>query len=402
MAHDMTEQDRFVGAPAGIKPDPHKLHWVVRMHYRMRTASFTASFVGMAIQMWDKAYGQGAWILLVLQFLIYPQLVFWHARRAVNPLQAELKNMLLDSLLFGMWVAALGFPLWIAFTLYISSTLNNTISRGVWGIVSASLLFASGALLSIAVVGFRLSPETEMATVLMCMVFLPMYLLTIGNVSFTRNRKLRETRKKLQLGELALLRANEELRKQLDEIDLLQQQLHEQVIRDPLTGLYNRRYLDTTLLRELARCKREQRSLSLMMVDIDHFKTINDRYGHQAGDEVLKQIGCLLCDDARAEDVACRYGGEEFLLLQPNMPLDVSQERAEALRAACSAMTFRFQEFRIQTTISIGIASYPEHETSPDQLAHRADLALYRAKTEGRNRVIVFDQAIACRDETIP
>jgi diguanylate cyclase (GGDEF)-like protein len=185
--------------------------------------------------------------------------------------------------------------------------------------------------------------------------------------------------------------ANLALQKQLHEIHALQALLSEQVTRDPLTGLYNRRYLDTTLERELVRCRREGQPLSLMLIDIDHFKQTNDTYGHQAGDEVLKQLAALLTEQARAADVPCRFGGEEFLLLLPGMPQDVALERAEQWRRTFEATTFVFGEFRIHVTLSFGIATYPGHGTSAAALIRCADRALYRAKKEGRNRVVVFD-----------
>lgn len=370
-----------------------KAHWLVRTHRRVRAAFFAATYAGFAAQMWGKGFGDIAWALLFLQFMVYPHLVFWWTRRAADPLRTALNNLLLDSLLMGVWVAVIGFPLWIAYTMFIATMLNSTINRGWWGALMASGLFLAGALATAMVTGFSTSPpETEGITVALCVVFFSIYLSWIGNMMFDRNKKLREARKRLEFNEIALLDANESLRIQLAEIDRLHRQASDQANRDSLTGLYNRRYLDGTLERELSRCKREGRPLSLMLIDVDHFKQVNDTYGHQAGDEVLKEIGALLASHARAEDIACRYGGEEFTLLLPNMPLNAAVERAEMLRSAFAATTVRFGEFAIRSTLSIGIAVYPEHGKLPDELAQKADLALYRAKAEGRNRVVVYDR----------
>jgi diguanylate cyclase (GGDEF)-like protein len=122
-------------------------------------------------------------------------------------------------------------------------------------------------------------------------------------------------------------------------------------------------------------------------------KQINDTYGHQAGDEMLKEFGRLLAAHARAGDVACRYGGEEFMLMLPNMPLATAAERAEELRMLFAGTEVRFGAFSIRATISAGIAVYPDHGKVPDELTHKADEALYRAKQEGRDRVIVADRA---------
>jgi diguanylate cyclase (GGDEF)-like protein/PAS domain S-box-containing protein len=184
--------------------------------------------------------------------------------------------------------------------------------------------------------------------------------------------------------------SNQRLQVQLEEIGRLQVALQEQAIRDALTGLYNRRYLDETLEREVSRARREGAPLSLVMLDIDHFKRVNDTYGHQLGDEALKMLARTLLDDIRAEDVACRYGGEEFLILLPNMPLEAALAKAEAWRRAVEVLALAHGDFVIRFTVSLGVAAYPEHGKTPDDLTRNADLALYRAKHEGRNRLAVM------------
>jgi len=198
--------------------------------------------------------------------------------------------------------------------------------------------------------------------------------------------------RRLKLTENRLLAANETLNDSLREITALQQRLQEQAIRDPLTGLFNRRYLDETLEHELARAKREGYPISLAMIDVDHFKIVNDTYGHKAGDEVLKGIGEVLQAQAREGDIVCRYGGEEFLLLMPRMPLVSARERAEQWRAGFAGRTFRHGDLALGVTLSIGLATYPEHAATPEALIVSADRALYQAKAGGRNRVDVAAQ----------
>jgi diguanylate cyclase (GGDEF)-like protein/PAS domain S-box-containing protein len=195
--------------------------------------------------------------------------------------------------------------------------------------------------------------------------------------------------------EQAMREAHGLLQTQLGEIRLLQAKLAEMAIRDGLTGLFNRRYLDETLEREIARARREGYPLSLVMIDVDRFKEINDTYGHQAGDEVLRALASQLHAQVRAEDVPCRYGGEEFLILLPGMPLAAATERAEAWRAEFSGHVVRFGNFELRNTASFGVASYPEHGKNPDELTRCADQALYRAKGEGRNRVVSYTAAVA-------
>lgn len=190
--------------------------------------------------------------------------------------------------------------------------------------------------------------------------------------------------------EQVLRDTNQRLQVQIEEIERLQSALQELAVRDGLTGLYNRRYLDETLEREVSRARRDGHPLSLVMLDIDYFKRVNDTYGHQFGDEVLKALAVALSHDVRAEDVACRFGGEEFLILLPNMPLDAARVRAEAWRRSVEALSIVHGEFAVHFTISLGVAAYPEHGKTPDDLTRCADLALYRAKHSGRNCVVVY------------
>jgi diguanylate cyclase (GGDEF)-like protein len=193
--------------------------------------------------------------------------------------------------------------------------------------------------------------------------------------------------------ELGLRHANEELSRKLLEINQLQADLKKQALRDPLTGLYNRRYLSETLDRELTRCKRNKEPLSVIIMDVDHFKTINDTYGHQAGDEFLKTIASLIQSHARGSDVACRYGGEEFLLLMPGTNLQTAAKRAEDLRVICSETQVLFEMKNLVVTISFGVASYPDHGTTPDEILIKADRALYQSKNNGRNLVTVWSES---------
>jgi len=170
----------------------------------------------------------------------------------------------------------------------------------------------------------------------------------------------------------------------------LQERLRIQSIREPLTGLFNRRYLEESLARELARCERRSLPLSLMMFDLDHFKAFNDLHGHPGGDALLAAFGQLLQAHARVEDIACRYGGEEFTLILPEASLEVARARAEQIRQAVQAMRVVHLGRELPpVTVSIGVAAHAGHGDSGEQLLRRADEALYRAKRSGRDRVEV-------------
>ncbi|MFC4637723.1 PAS domain S-box protein [Deinococcus hohokamensis] len=167
----------------------------------------------------------------------------------------------------------------------------------------------------------------------------------------------------------------------------LRETLRQQSIRDGLTGLFNRRYLEETFERESRRANRHEHPMGIVMLDVDHFKSFNDRHGHEAGDALLRELGTVLKTSIRGEDVACRYGGEEFSLLLPGANLEQTLARAEEVREAVQRMRVESRGQPLdRVTISLGVAAYPHHGTSLHDLLRAADLALYRAKQEGRNR----------------
>lgn len=180
---------------------------------------------------------------------------------------------------------------------------------------------------------------------------------------------------------------NQQLHTQLAEIRTLHDLVREHAIRDSLTGLFNRRYLDETLERELARARRDGLPLSLIMLDLDYFKRLNDTYGHAAGDEVLKTLAAILLADCRGEDAACRFGGEEFLVLCPGMPMESARKRAENWRQRFAGSTMKHGQLSLNATASFGVATFPEHGHIPSDLVEAVDEALYTAKRRGRNRV---------------
>jgi diguanylate cyclase (GGDEF)-like protein len=168
----------------------------------------------------------------------------------------------------------------------------------------------------------------------------------------------------------------------------LRETLRNQSIRDPLTGLFNRRYAEETLPRELHRAAREKTSVGLLMLDVDHFKRFNDTFGHEAGDYVLKEIAATLQQHTRKGDVLSRMGGEELLVLLPGSDMEHTLLKAEALRAAVASLDLSHRGSSLGTiTTSIGVAISPKHGEAPDDVLRAADRALYRAKQRGRNRV---------------
>jgi diguanylate cyclase (GGDEF)-like protein/PAS domain S-box-containing protein len=174
------------------------------------------------------------------------------------------------------------------------------------------------------------------------------------------------------------------------EVRALQDQLREQAIHDPLTGLYNRLPLNEFFDRELRIALRRSQPISVILADLDYFKMVNDTYGHQAGDQVLRVFGNLIRQCYRISDIHCRYGGEEFLILLPDMELALACERTEELRKAVEATPIVFGTTTIHVTVSFGVAAFPQHGQTRDTLIAAADWALYAAKDHGRNRVMSY------------
>lgn len=171
----------------------------------------------------------------------------------------------------------------------------------------------------------------------------------------------------------------------------LKDSLRQQSIRDALTGLFNRRYMEETLERELSRADRESGSVGVIMFDIDHFKQFNDLSGHDAGDALLRELGVFLKKSVRGGDIVCRYGGEEFLAVLPGADIENARERAEEIRLGVKNMlVYHLGKPLAKCTISLGVAAFPKNARDGETLLKAADTALYRAKNEGRDRVVAI------------
>ncbi len=182
-----------------------------------------------------------------------------------------------------------------------------------------------------------------------------------------------------------------ELAKRNREAALLREKLHEQAMHDTLTGLYNRRYVEEWFGLELRRAQRHGRPIAAVMLDIDHFKRFNDSFGHEAGDLVLQEVASALRRSTRGSDVASRYGGEEFLLLLPECPLDAALRKAEQMLGEIAKLEIRYDGQPLgPVTVSLGVAAFPDHAKESAKLLRHADEALYLAKQAGRNRVVAY------------
>ena len=211
-----------------------------------------------------------------------------------------------------------------------------------------------------------------------------LYVDTGGDIAEARNeaqsRDLDEPLAKMVAEQAALALTNLKLR----------EVLRTQSVRDPLTNLYNRRYMEESLDQEISRAVRKNSPLSLMLIDVDYFKKFNDMFGHEAGDVVLRSLGSLLQRQLRREDIVCRYGGEEFIVILPEATLDSARQRGEQLREATKELVTEFRGQALgRITLSIGVATFPQNGTTGDALVEAADAALYQAKKQGRDRIVL-------------
>ena len=170
----------------------------------------------------------------------------------------------------------------------------------------------------------------------------------------------------------------------------MRDELEDRSIRDPLTGLFNRRHMMDSMRKLIARADAKAARIHAVYIDVDHFKAFNDTHGHDAGDMVLRAVGDLLIQHCDGDEVPCRMGGEEFMLLLPEQPQETLKQRIDTLRREVAALSVRYGDKTLpKITISAGIASYPEHGLLPQDLLCAADKALYEAKDGGRNMVVM-------------
>ncbi len=276
-----------------------------------------------------------------------------------------LSAMLLPGLTTTIFFVCLFFQAGLAIFFPLNTTMSN---------VSAMVVYSIIGPLVVVFVRQRIQLEKERRQELQSI-----------NESLRRSEMQLESRVAGRTAELQS--ANQKLQEHLEHINNLRKKLREESIRDPLTGLFNRRYLEEILSREFARARRGDYDISFMLLDIDHFKEFNDRHGHATGDTALRALASRLNSRIRAADIPCRIGGEEFLLVLPGILDEVAQLRAEYFRDQVQSMLIPCGEENLTLTVSIGIASYPKNGENWEAIYQAMDQALYRAKQNGRNRV---------------
>jgi diguanylate cyclase len=308
----------------------------------------------------DSGYQTDPWIMSLLFFtcLVWPHAAYLWAKQSNQIQKAVTNSLLFDSFFGGFWMPLMSFEL-IPCSIFITVLMMNNISAGGFKLFMKGLgLMISSMILASLFIDLDIQYESKLIVILVCMPMITLYPMVLAAINYKLSRLLILQREKLlHLGR-----------------------------HDTLTGVFSRRYWEQRLLEEFERCQRSGENACVMMVDIDHFKNINDTYGHLVGDNVLKQFGQLL-QLLRSSDITGRYGGEEFAILLPNSNLEKSLLVAERLRQDIENTQFD----TIDTcTVSIGIASLDMRYTDAYKWLDNADKALYQAKKEGRNKVNIW------------
>ncbi|WP_350582136.1 diguanylate cyclase [Pseudomonas sp. HY2-MNA-CIBAN-0224] len=300
------------------------------------------------------------WVLFFASGFVWPQLAYLRSSRSQYPYRAERRNILMDSVLGGFWAATLQFNPLPAIIIVSMMTMNNVAVGGAKMLLRGLVAQCVGIVISWLMFGIAFNPETTSIQLYACLPILILYPFTVGLISYRMATTLAAHKRAFS----ALSRT------------------------DSLTGLLNHGSWKDLLQLSFHTCKQTHADATLALIDIDHFKRINDTYGHIVGDSVLRQFSIALKENLRAEDLAGRYGGDEFCVILPNRSLAQTQEIMERLRHRCC--DFRYPDApELRFSLSIGLASCQAAFTDASMWLNEADKALYIAKNTGRNKISI-------------
>lgn len=326
--------------------------------YRMRMLGLGTGVLAIAGVLYENGASPLTWAALLANGYLWPHVAYLLASRSRDPEQAEYRNLVVDSVCGGIWIAVMQFNL-LPSTLLAVMLSADKIGVGGWRFLGRTATFQGVAcLLTAAVLGFPFQPQTTMLSIVCSLPFMFAYPMALSTAAYALGRKV--------------VRQN----RMLDRLNRT----------DALTGLWNRMHWEEAALNELTRCARTGRPAALLLMDIDHFKDINDNHGHPIGDVVLRRIGAILRASVREIDTPARFGGDEFGVVLAEAGLAEANEVAERIRAAVEGTHFDGIP-SLHCTVSIGVAvANPQLGDVATWISH-ADAVLYRSKQTGRNRV---------------
>jgi diguanylate cyclase len=306
------------------------------------------------------------WAFLLFNGLVWAHVAYQLSIRSPFPYQAEQRNILYDSLCGGFWAAAAQFTPLTTVTILSMMTMNNVAAGGRRLFLRGLLAQGAGIGVAWALFGIRFNPDVSVLQVYTCLPMLTLYPMAIGMVCYKLAIKLSEHKRALS----ALSRT------------------------DSLTGLLNHGSWKDLLHLKFHKCQQQQSHATIALIDIDHFKQINDSHGHIVGDAVLRQLSLEIRRNLRKNDLAGRYGGDEFCVILPQMPLEEAARVMERIRETFS--NYRNPQIpELRVSLSIGLADFQLIFTDAATWLNAADRALYAAKDTGRNRVNASNYAIA-------
>ncbi|WP_081768703.1 diguanylate cyclase [Herbaspirillum sp. RV1423] len=348
----------------GDSPSPEELigkgiRFVKRI-YKLRMIGLSIGFFCVAAAFLQKPVGWPLWALLVFHGYLWPHAAYHLALNNKIPYRAERRNLVADTAFGGFWVVAMQGNLVPSAVILAMLSMDNIAAGGTRLFLRGLVGSVAGALLGLLLLDFRFAPQSDLYTVVACLPMLALYPLALGKSTYDMSKKLAERSR---------------------EFETVSQ-------RDGLTGLLNRRYWETLLIEEFNICHEKKQSSCLLLLDLDHFKSINDTHGHLIGDEVLKNFSRLLRDNLRIDDLIGRYGGEEFVVILR----DISLKEAESLAARLIEQV-RLHRSAENTlwgcTISAGLVSFHGDMEAHYSWLQRADHAMYQAKNRGRDCLVV-------------
>lgn len=337
--------------------------------YLPRCIGLGIGFFCVAAGIWPLDPAPWLWALLAFNGFLWPHLAFQIARRSARPFQTERRNLLIDSVFGGFWAATMQFNVLPSVTILAMMAMDNIAAGGARFFLKGSLAMLVGIALSMLAFGPALNPDTSMAQLYACLPMLTLYPLALGWVSYNLSIKLAEHKQALR----AVSRT------------------------DSLTRLFNHGHWKDLLHNEFDKCRQGQQRGTVALIDVDHFKAINDRHGHLVGDSVLRLLSERLVFSLRTEDLAGRYGGDEFCVILPNTPPVLACEVMERLRQELGEVRSELAP-GLSITLSIGLAGYSPFQLDATHWLKAADQALYQAKSRGRNQVVTASELPALED----
>ena len=348
------QDDRRAVDPRDPQADEGR-RFVARMHLP-RTLGLALGFVCIGGALGEQHAGALAWAALALNAFVWPHVAWWLGRRSRDPYRAELRHLAIDSAAGGAWIATMGLNLVPSAVLFSMLAMDKVSIGGGRFLARCLAAQAAAGLVVAGVFGFELRLQSSVAESLASLPLLIAYPIIVGVVTYRLARRVR--RQNEMLAALSSI--------------------------DGLSELFNRGHLESAVANEFQRCRRIGHASSLLMIDIDHFKPINDLHGHPVGASVIRAVAKILRDSIRLQDIAGRYGGEEFCVVLPGADALGAEALAERLRRRVEAAVLE-EKAGVRVTVSIGVAAYDARDADPAAWISRADRALYAAKESGRN-----------------